>query len=123
MNPLPLCPYKDFKMKRFFNKHWVRAQRNALRVKAPVTHSKALTLEQQYDWVNIEPVEHTVRLWVKLRAYLLRALGNLVWAVLLVTICYTGFRALDYRAIEEGCLRYELTPSQVSGAWDKICKQ
>lgn len=108
-------------MNKLFNKHWWRAQRNMLRTGSSVSRSNELTIEQQHDWVNIEPVEPTVRLWVSLKPWLIKSFGNLVWSLIVVAICYAGFRFMDYRAIEEGCLRYELTPSQVSDNWEKVC--
>lgn len=109
-------------MNKLLNKHWWRAQRTALRTGSPVTLSNDLSAEYQHDWVNIEPVEPTVRLWVKLKPVLIKKLIDLLWVMILVSICYAGFRLMDYHAIEEGCLRYELTPTQVSDDWEAICK-
>lgn len=109
-------------MNKLLNKHWWRAQHAAIRTGSPVVRSNEPSIEYQHDWVNVEPVEPTVRLWVKLKPILIGRLIDLLWVMLVIAICYTGFRFMDYRAIEEGCLRYELTPTQVSDDWEAVCK-
>lgn len=110
-------------MIKLFNKKWRQVQTAALRRERPVSNCTELTIEQQHDWVNYVPIEPKVRLWLRIAPKLDKLFWNSLLWVVVIAICYAGFRALDYRAIEDGCLRYELNPNAVSQQWEKICSE
>lgn len=89
--------------------------------KPPVRHPNGLTVEQMHDWVNITPRPPAGRIWDILKPMLIKGLFNLLWTLVLVAICYAAFRAMDYSAIEDGCLRYELQPTEMSDRWEQVC--
>lgn len=92
------------------------------RYRGPVSDPSIYNINNGYDWVNTVPVKPQARAYARLKPILSRMLFNVVWITIVVAVCYTGFRALDYRAIEEGCLRYEINPTQVSDKWESVCK-
>lgn len=109
-------------LKKILNKRWWQVQRNELRIKRSVSNPQTLTAEQMHDWVNYVPIEPRVRLWLRIKPRLVKVTQDVVTLALAVAFCYAGFRALDYRAIEDGCLRYEANPMAANQMWEKVCE-